>query len=219
MTQRHPNNPNLHLFWGNSFNSMEVQSNCLPMVREYLQKLDVTLQRALADYPRVLAFRVDPIIPDDIGNRMTLEDHRALIPRFFGSLKSIIEHDRKRKRRNGWVADTKVRYVWCREFATSGKPHYHFFLILNRDAYHRPGKVCSPNENLLNRVSRAWHSALGVEWNRQTPLIYVPDHPWYWVDRDDEESFRMAFHRASYMCKADSKQYGQGLRAFDSSQI
>ncbi|NIC05359.1 inovirus Gp2 family protein [Billgrantia bachuensis] len=218
MTTRHPTNPNLHLSYDTSFNGMEVQPDSVPMVLEYLQSLQDTLQRALDEYPRVLAFRIEPVIPKAISDRMTLQDHQRLIRRFIATLKAIIKHDRAMKRRAGWAPDTKVRYVWCREVGENGKPHYHFFLVLNRDAYYLPGRVGSPNENLFNRVSRAWYSALGVAWNPQEPWIHVPHNPWYWIDRDDAESFRAAFYRASYLCKADTKQYGLGLRAFGTSR-
>lgn len=218
MTTRHPTNPNLHLTHSTSFNGMEVQPASLPMVIEYLQTLQDTLQSAIDEYPRVLAFRVDPVVPIAISDRMTLQDHQLLIRRFIESLRAIIKHDRARKRLSGWAPDTKVRYVWCREVGENGKPHYHFFLILNRDAYHLPGRAGSPNENLFNRVSRAWYSALGVEWNPQEPWIHVPQNPWYWINGDDPESLARAFYRASYMCKAETKQYGLGLRAFGNSQ-
>lgn len=218
MPQRHPSNSNLHLHYNNSYNGLEVQVEPLPMVAEYLEALHATLQKAMSDYPRVMAFRVDPVIPTVISDRMTSEDHRLLIKRFIASLKAIIKHDRTRKCRSSWVPYTKVRYVWCREVGTNGKPHYHFFLILNRDAYHMLGKACSPNENLSNRISRAWYSALGVEWNPEDPWIHVPANPVYWVDRGNVGHFQKAFYRASYMCKAETKHYGLGLRAFDTSR-
>lgn len=218
MPPKHPTNSNLHLHGYPAFNELQLQQQYLPMVSEYLQALQVTLQRAIDDYPRVLAFRVDPVIPSTISDKMTIQDHQQLIRRFIASFKAIIKHDRERKRLGGWVPDTSVRYVWCREIGTNGKPHYHFFLILNRDAYHRPGRVGSPNENLFNRVSRAWYSALGVEWNPQEPWIHVPENPVYWIDRGDSESFRQAFYRASYLCKADTKRYGLGVRAFGTSR-
>lgn len=188
------------------------------MIPEYLEALDMTLQKAQADYPRLLAIRVDPIIPTEISDKMTVEDHKWLIKRFIAALKAIIKHDLERRRRSNWAPDTKVRYVWCREVGINGKPHYHFFLIFNRDAYHTIGKACSLNENLFNRISRAWYSALGVEWNPQEPWIHVPENPMYWIDRDDAESFQRAFYRASYLCKADTKHYGLGLRAFGTSR-
>ncbi|MGL6251831.1 MAG: inovirus Gp2 family protein [Billgrantia desiderata] len=218
MTTRHPTNPNLILIHSTSFNGLDVQPESLPMVSEYLQALQDTLERATSEYPRVLAFRVDPVIPTAISDSMTPQDHQRLIRRFIASLKAIISHDREQKRLHGWVPGTRVRHVWCREVGTNGKPHYHFFLILNRDAYYLPGRVGSPNENLFSRVSRAWYSALGVEWNPQEPWIHVPQNPVYWINRGDAESFQKAFYRASYLCKADTKQYGLGLRAFGTSR-
>ncbi|MBZ5487483.1 inovirus-type Gp2 protein [Halomonas aquamarina] len=79
---------------------------------------------------------------------MTLEDHKGLIARFIASLKAIIKHDRESKRKAGWVPDTKVHYVWCREIGRNGKPHYHFFFLLNRDAYYMPGKAASQKRTL-----------------------------------------------------------------------
>nr|WP_299244181.1 inovirus Gp2 family protein [uncultured Halomonas sp.] len=218
MTQRLLSNPNLHLHNSPSFNRMNVQMKYLPMASEYLQALYDTLQKAICDYSRVLAFRVDPVIPTVINDKMTPQDHQLLIRRFIASLRAIINNDREQKRRSSWAPDTKLRYVWCREIGTNGKPHYHFFLILNRDAYHMPGKACSPNENLCNRISRAWYRALRMEWNPQDPWIHVPNNPTYWINRDNEESLHAAFYRASYLCKVDTKHYGLGMRAFGSSR-
>ncbi|WP_161598949.1 inovirus Gp2 family protein [Aidingimonas lacisalsi] len=217
MSLRHPYNPNLHLNNDTSFSGMDVQTKYLPMVTEYLEGTYLTLQKALYDYPRVLAIRFEPVIPTAISNTMSVEDHKSLIMKFIDALKAIIKNDRERKRRSGRASDTKVRYVWCREVDANGKLHYHFFLILNRDAYHMLGRACSPNENLINRISRAWYSALGVQWNFQEPWIHVPKNPMYWIDRDDAESFQRAFYRASYLCKAKTKRYGRGMRAFGTS--
>ncbi|SNY97902.1 inovirus Gp2 family protein [Halomonas sp. hl-4] len=211
-------NTNLHSTHIPVFNGLNIQEEFLPMCSEYLQALYDTMHKALSDYPRVLAVRIDPVIPKKISDMMALEDHKGLIARFIASLKAIIKHDLEQKRRNGWVPDTKARYVWCREIGINGKPHYHFLLLLNHGAYHMPGKACSGNENLISRISRAWHSALGVTWNPQVPSIHVPKNSFYWIKRDDVNSFQEAFYRASYLCKADTKQYGLGLRAFGTSR-
>lgn len=218
MLQLLSSNANLHFDNSPMFNGLSLQKKHLPMASEYLQALYDTMHKALSDYPRVMAFRVDPRIPTEISDKMSLEDHKGLIKRFIASLKAIIKHDRECKRQSSWVPDTKVRYVWCREIGCNGKPHYHFLLILNRDAYHMPGRACSPNENLISRVSRAWYSALGVVWNPQEPWVYVPDNPFYWIYQGDANSFQEAFYRASYLCKANTKQYGLGLRAFGTSR-
>ena len=187
------------------------------MVTGYLAALQKALENALDDYPRVVAIRFDPVIPNVLSDQMTVVNHNLLIPRFNASLKAIIKHDIKRRRKSNWVPDTKVRIVWAREVGENGKVHYHFLLILNRGSYHMPGKACSPKENLVSRISRAWYRALRVQWNPQNPWIHVPKNPTYWIDRDDPESFRRAFYRASYLCKANTKQYGLGMRAFGAS--
>ncbi|WP_171051174.1 inovirus Gp2 family protein [Halomonas sp. ATBC28] len=211
-------NANLNFAYTPMFNGLSTQEKYLPMASEYLQALYDTVHKALNEYPRVLAFRVDPVIPTEISERLTIEDHKRLIKRFIASLKAIIKHDRERKRQNGWVPDTKVRYVWSREIGSNGKPHYHFFFLFNRDAYHMLGRACSPNENLISRVSRAWYSALGIVWNPQDPWVHVPANPFYWIDRGDANSFQEAFYRASYLCKAETKQYGLGVRTFGTSR-
>ncbi|RUR31167.1 inovirus Gp2 family protein [Vreelandella nanhaiensis] len=217
MIQRLTSNPNVHYHYSPLFNGMPVQVKYLPMVTEYLEKLQKTLENALEDYSRVLAIRVEPVIPTMISDQMTIVDHMLLMPKFIASLRAIIKHDLKRRRKSNWVPDTKVRFVWTREVGDNGKMHYHFFLILNRGSYFMPGKACSPNENLISRVSRAWYSALGVVWNPQEPWIYVPDNPFYGINRGDESNFQEAFYRASYLCKADTKQYGLGIRSFSTS--
>ncbi|MEL7968578.1 inovirus Gp2 family protein [Vreelandella neptunia] len=199
------------------FNDMPIQEEFLPMVTVYLDALQKALENALDDYPRVVAIRFDLNLPITLSNQMTVENHKKLIPRFTASLKAIIKHDIKRRRKSNWVPDTKVRIVWAREVGDDGKLHYHFFLILNRGTYIVAGKAGSPDENLVSRISRALYSALDIQWDPQTPLIHVPKKPTYWIDRDDPESFRRAFYRASYLCKADTKQYGQGMRAFGAS--
>lgn len=206
-----------HLHYDPLFNDMPVQEEYLPMVTGYLAALQKALENALDDYPRVVAIRFDPVIPNVLSDQMTVVDHNLLIPGFNASLKAIIKHDIKRRRKSNWVPDTKVRIVWAREVGDNGKVHYHFLLILNRGSYHMPGKACSPKENLVSRISRAWYRALRVQWNPQDPWIHVPKNPTYWIDRDDPESFHRAFYRASYLCKANTKQYGLGMRAFGAS--
>lgn len=218
MRARHPENPNLHCHYVEEFKTLPVLPGNFPMVTEYLETLHSVFERALNDYRRILVVRVDPKIPSEINARMTSEDHQRLIDRFLRSFKSIIKSDHQRRNRGGWAPHTKVRYVWCREFYQEGKPHYHFLFILNRDVYHQIGSPCSPQENLATRISRAWYSALGLEWNQNCPLIHIPDQPQYWVDRDDVHSLHRAFRRGSYLCKSESKHYGDGMRSFGASR-
>ena len=63
MTQRLTSNPNLHLHHDPLFNDMPIQVKYLPMVFEYLESLQKTLEDALEDYSHVLVIRVEPVIP------------------------------------------------------------------------------------------------------------------------------------------------------------
>ena len=63
---RHPNNSNLHLHYGDTFEGFPIQKKVGPFIREYPTDLKHTIDLALAEYPRVLAFRVDLYVPQDI---------------------------------------------------------------------------------------------------------------------------------------------------------
>src|SRR5690606_11063133 len=119
-----------------------------PFIIEYLERLKRVIGYALADYPRLMAFRVDLRIP----NRKGLPEFyftNKVISRFFESFKSKIESDRHRARVNSSFAhDTKVRYFWVREASSTGVQHYHLLILLNKDAYHVVGKLGSDNMNM-----------------------------------------------------------------------
>lgn len=218
MRARHPENPNLHLHYLDSLNELPVMSECSPMVKEYLDRLYSAFQHALADYKRIFVFRVDPVLPTEVNERMTAEDHKNLVEDFLKSFQSIIKCDYQRKRKFGWVPETKVRHAWCRETYQDGKLHYHFVFILNQAAYNTVGNPCSPHENVANRISRAWHSALGLEWDQSRPLIHLPANSQYWINGHNGEGLPEAFYRCSYLCKSKSKRYGDGMRSFGSSR-
>lgn len=56
---RHPDNTNLILHNGSTFQSWPIQEDKGPFIQQYLHRLQQTMQYALAQYPRVFAFRVD----------------------------------------------------------------------------------------------------------------------------------------------------------------
>ena len=62
-------NANLHFTYTPVFNGLRIQEDYLPMASEYLQALYDTMHKALDDYPRVLAVRIDPVIPTEISDR------------------------------------------------------------------------------------------------------------------------------------------------------
>lgn len=218
---RYSANPNLHLYRGETFEGLPLMNEKGPFFYEYLVRLKQTIEAALAQYPRVLAFRIDLRFPQGIDLPPEAFTN-AVISRFFESLKAKIKHDRSLAReRNPYAHDTRVRYFWTREVGAEGRPHYHVLILLNRDAYYTPGKVGSERPNMISRLQEAWASALGLEVRRVSGLVHVPANPTYRIDRNPQNeasSVEALFYRASYLSKAATKLYGANHHGFGSSR-
>lgn len=216
--KRHPENSNLTLCREEHFIGWPVQVSKGPFVRSYLNNLNRVIQRALDDCPRIFAFRFDLRFPADLD----LPDHlytNEVIDRFLESFKAKIRHNRlKAGMSRKYIHDTKVRYVWAREFGCSGKPHYHVLILLNRDAFNALGKFEPGRDNIFNRLVEAWASALRLSVDEASGLVHIPDNSAYHLHRDDEREQRELFFRASYLCKAATKAYGDGQHGFGYSR-
>jgi hypothetical protein len=216
---RHPDNSNLTLHYDNTFGECPVMAEKGPFIREYLQTLHTTMLRALDDHPRTFAFRFDLRLPTD----KPLPDDAYtnwVIYRFIESLKAKIWNDRATaSQQYGRAHDTRVRYVWAREIGEGGRPHHHFLMLLNQDAYHRVGRFNSEQDNMFNRLQEAWASALELDVADVAGLVEIPKNGTFYLARGDEQAFAHAFHRASYFCKVATKQYGQGCHCFGSSRV
>ncbi|WP_460746641.1 inovirus Gp2 family protein [Microvirgula curvata] len=216
--RRHSVNTNLHLHHADSFCGLPVIARHAPFIQEYLRRLHDTLQRALDEHPRTLAVRFDLRLPEEELFPLGAFTNQVM-PRFIDSLKAKIAHDRERSRQSyGKVHHTSVRYVWARELGLTGKPHYHCVLFLNQDAYFSFGCIGSGQENTYSRIQSAWASALRLSHDDVTGLVHVPDNSTYRLRRDDAEGLEAFFHRASYLCKAATKGYGDGQHAFGCSR-
>lgn len=221
-TRRHPQNPNLHLHFDDTFDGWPVMAEASPFILKYLDDLKRTIELALAQYPRVLAFRVDLRLPRGIdlpGDAYT----NQVISRFIESFKAKIEHHRgKARERNQYAHDCKVRYVWAREIGERQRPHYHLVILLNRDAYYTLGRLRSERTNNISRLEEAWASALGLSVDEIEGLVHIPDNATYRIYRnvpkDVEDELPGLFHRASYLCKAATKSYGDRQRGFGTSR-
>jgi hypothetical protein len=187
-----------------------------PSITEYLERLYETTQLALSDHRQVFAVRFDLRFPDDY---LALELGNAVISRFVDSLTERIQSARKRSERlNGSAHQTSVRWCWVREIGQEGRPHYHFVLLLNRDAYHTVGRFQSERENLYSRIQSAWASALGISFEDADGLVHIPANATFHLSQDDSEAMDRYFHRVSYICKAATKDYGSRCRAFGCSR-
>lgn len=227
---RHPANNNLNLHYEETFEDFTVQKDKGPYIREYLTALKHTIELAMAEYPRVLAFRVDLRLPHGIE----LPDYaytNQVISRFFESFTKKIQYHQERVRERGYARGCKVRYVWSREIGQAGKQHYHVLILLNRDAYYTLGRLGSERVNMIRRLEESWASALGLSINEVDGLVHIPDNATYRIDRHPRmrrvagedrkilvDELPDLFHRASYLCKVATKSFGDRQRGFDTSR-
>ncbi|MDH0958356.1 inovirus Gp2 family protein [Pseudomonas chengduensis] len=218
---RHPANTNLHLYYGETFEGFPVQKGKGPYIREYLSDLKHTIELALAEYPRVLAFRVDLRLPQGAE----LPDYaytNQVISRFFESFTKKIQYHQERVAERGYSRGCKVRYVWSREIGQGGRQHYHLLILLNRDAYYTVGRLGSDRVNMISRIEESWAGALGLPVDLMRGLVHIPKNAEYLIDRVNRrrkgDELTDLFYRASYLCKVATKSYGDRQRGFGTSR-
>ena len=214
---RHWQNSNLTLHYQPTYQDLAVQTARGPLIAEYLDRLKLVIDLSLQQYPRVFAFRFDLRFPVD--RHLLYADSNEVIERFFASLKAKIRHNRDRVlEHNRHAHDTVVRFVWCREFGQHDVPHYHLAILLNNDAFCTLGQFEMGRQNLFNRLNQAWASALGISVENVVGLVELPNSPFYLLRKNSPESIADFFYRASYLCKAETKQYANGVHGFGASR-
>lgn len=213
----HPDNHNLHLHYGDTFAGLPLMVEKGPFVHEYLERLKTTIDLALDQYPRVLAFRADLRLPEHIELPAYAFNNEA-ISRFFASFKAKIRGNRAQALGRGGLHDSEVRYVWSREVGSKGRPHYHLLILVNRDAFFTMGRLGSDRPNMISRMEEAWASALDLTVEQVIGLVHIPDNAQFRVDRGNAEKLSRLFLRASYLCKVATKAYGDHHRSFDCSR-
>ena len=215
---RHSENTNLILHYESMFEGLPVQTERGPLVVSYLKRSKDVTERALQNYGRVFAFRVDLRYP--VGYAFPIIDNNDVLERFFASLKAKIRYNRDQASlSNRYAHDTLVRYFWCRENGQHGIPHYHIAILLNYDAFCTLGRFEMDRDNLYNRLHEAWASALSLSMKQVVGLVEFPRNPFYVLRRDDLNSVSEFFYRSSYLCKAETKFYGNGAHGFGSSRV
>lgn len=214
---RHSKNTNLNLHHHSTYRGFPVQTTRGPLIVEYLDRSMAVVNRTLQQYARVFAFRVDVRFPS--GQCDSYFDDNHVLERFFASFKAKIRHNRDKAREaNPHAHESVVRYIWSREVGQHGVPHYHVVFLLNNDAFCTLGQYELGRANLFNRLHEAWASALGISVENAVGLVHFPDNPYYFLRREDPASIANLFYRASYLCKSDTKQYGDGAHAFGTSR-
>lgn len=217
MKQRLKANTNLVLHTGPTWNGYRVMTRCGPLIEKYLKEMHEALGRALYQHPRTWAVRVDLRVPKDVEY---FED--GLISRFEASLKAHLEADAERKIKQGKRVHTcTVRFIWVREQNSSGTPHFHVLILMNRDAYFSLGNFNSDHSNMANRIRKAWASALCSDFETAKPAVHFPRNGSYELDKNSEEfneQYNSLFRRISYFAKVSTKNYGEYVKHFGCSR-
>jgi hypothetical protein len=216
--QRHPINRNLTLNFEQAYEGLPIMHGKGPFINEYLYALHRVTYRATSQYREVFAFRFDGRLPLRYPSD-SFEYQNELVDRFIESFKAKIRHNRQKAfRENKYAHDSVVRYVWAREVGQGGRPHYHFAILLNKDAFCALGRYAPGIDNMYNRLHEAWASALGLPLEEVWGLVEIPDNAAYCIRGDDPASLGAFFFRASYLCKAATKVYGHGGHGFGASR-
>lgn len=215
---RHQSNSNLTLHFDEQYQGLPIQFDKGPFIREYLDRLHQTMSCALNQYLRVFAFRFDLHLPQEL-NEVNFNFNNQVIDRFIESFKAKIKYNRQVAHRdNKYAHDTVVRYVWTREVGQRGRPHHHVVMFLNYDAFCSLGVFELGRDNMFNRVLAAWASALGLSVQVVEKLVHFPTNPNYFLHNEDIVGISQFFERASYLCKAATKVYGNGCHGFGASR-
>ncbi len=196
----------------------------------YLDRIILTMSKALKDYKRVHALRLDLRLPVSDSEKNILRrdeflnntfDQKNIIKRFFESLKAKIKAQEKRmKASEKRVYPCHLRYVWCRERNKSNNDHYHLVLFFNKDRYFSSG-YRDNEESLVRLIMDAWSSALGEYVDNADRLVQLVYKGTHYLDQnkyDFENKYPALFTRLSYFAKNRTKHYGEGKRCFGTSQ-
>ncbi|ELB2120014.1 inovirus Gp2 family protein [Vibrio parahaemolyticus] len=213
-----------------TYKGLEVLYPVSELNTHYLDRIILTMSKALKDYKRVHALRLDLRLPvsdsekdilrrDEILNNTF--NQKNIIKRFFESLKAKIKAQEKRmKASEKRVYPCHLRYVWCRERNKSDNDHYHLVLFFNKDRYFSSG-YRDNEESLVRLIMDAWSSALGEYVDNADRLVQLVYKGTHYLDQnkyDFENKYQALFTRLSYFAKNRTKHYGEGKRCFGTSQ-
>lgn len=213
-----------------TYKGLEVLYPVSELNTHYLDRIILTMSKALKDYKRVHALRLDLRLPvsdsekdilrrDEILNNTF--NQKNIIKRFFESLKAKIKAQEKRMKVSGKrIYPCHLRYVWCRERNKSTNDHYHLVLFFNKDRYFSSG-YRDNEESLVRLIMDAWSSALGEYVDNADRLVQLVYKGTHYLDQnkyDFENKYQALFTRLSYFAKNRTKHYDEGKRCFGTSQ-
>ncbi|HCE5135203.1 TPA: inovirus Gp2 family protein [Vibrio parahaemolyticus] len=213
-----------------TYKGLEVLYPVSELNTHYLDRIILTMSKALKDYKRVHALRLDLRLPVSDSEKDILRrdevlnntfNQKNIIKRFFESLKAKIKAQEKRMKVSGKrIYPCHLRYVWCRERNKSTNDHYHLVLFFNKDRYFSSG-YRDNEESLVRLIMDAWSSALGEyvdNADRLAQLVYKGTHYLDQNKYDFENKYQALFTRLSYFAKNRTKHYDEGKRCFGTSQ-
>lgn len=213
---RHQLDTNLLIYNKYQYNGMPIIWQRGPYIYNYLQRIDQAIQAALQDHSSIMAIRVDLKLPPQFDGR-SQPFKRPVFSRFIASLKAKIERRRAYTERSGMrFHNTKVHYVWTREFTQNGNPHYHCVLFFNKQTFRGLGEFNPRSQSLYGMISSAWASALEMEVDLADGLVSIPKNATYRIRRG--EQYDDLFYRVSYFAKLASKKFGLASHNFGTSR-
>lgn len=213
-----PFNRNQNLYFENTYQGLPVIQKRGPLVEQYLDALYRVLCQALQAHSRVCAMRFDLRFPAYMACASEVTTNQVM-SKFIESLKAKVKHNRAcAKDHDPWAPDTGLRFVWAREVSDDDRVHYHVAILLNRDAFFTLGKFESNKGNMAKRIIEAWNSALGLPSESNGGLVHFPENAVYRFDVNSPEDIEAFFYRVSYLCKADTKNFGNGHHGFSTSR-
>ncbi|HAS6661069.1 TPA: inovirus-type Gp2 protein [Vibrio parahaemolyticus] len=213
-----------------TYKGLEVLYPVSELNTHYLDRIILTMSKALKDYKRVHALRLDLRLPVSDSEKDILRrdevlnntfNQKNIIKRFFESLKAKIKAQEKRmKVSSKRIYPCHLRYVWCRERNKSTNDHYHLVLFFNKDRYFSSG-YRDNEESLVRLIMDAWSSALGEYVDNADRLVQLVYKGTHYLDQnkyDFENKYQALFTRLSYFAKNRTKHYDEGKRCFGTSQ-
>lgn len=193
---------------------MSIQTHRGPLIEMQLAKIFEILTYCQEEYLETFCVRVDLHFPENYALI-----NNTVVEKFIASLRAKLTHSEAIREKTGIrIHHTKLRFIWCREISTTGRPHYHFLLMTNKQAYGHLGFFNLDYDNLYSRICHAWSSALGISPNTTVGLVHFPDNHTMVLRRDCRESLSKVFHRVSYFAKQETKQLGQSFHTLGTSR-
>ncbi|MDR9500071.1 MAG: inovirus Gp2 family protein [Hydrogenovibrio sp.] len=220
--ERHPSNRNLRLYHEAVYFNLPVMTDKGPLVLEYLERGAKVFMQAVHSHTRTAMFRFDLHFPKSFAHCDT-----RVISSFTDGLRKAIQRAQK-PQPNQRRYPTTFNFIWVKEVGPeSGRPHFHFALFLNRDAYFRLGKF-NGESNLFGLILQQWANALGLPLSVCSGLVHAASNPKYvqlpvmYFDQnatDFQQQIMDGFFRLSYLFKSATKVFQNGDRNLGTSRV